>query len=349
VLPPLVLWFVALAFVVLARSIDLRSIDLPPGPLRFGVAFGVPAIICYTFLDRPVRYGLGLAALLLASVFHVGDAGRLEFLRRDFFGVHRVTEDEAAGLRKLFHGNTVHGMESLRPSERGEPLTYYCRSGPIGRLFRQVNESDTPPRRVAVVGLGAGSLVSYARRGQDWTFYEIDPVVVEVAQNQFDFLKDSRKNVNVEAGIVLGDARVRLEQAEGQRYDVLVIDAFNSDLVPVHLLTREALAVYRQRLTNDGILAFHISHRFLDFEPVLAALADDAGLFAYQWLDAAIPEDEGLKGKYPSYWVFMSPSRERAEFVSRGGMWTRMSEPERRYLWTDRYSNLLGIIRRREW
>jgi spermidine synthase len=343
-LPPVVLWLVALAFIVLARSVDL-----PLGPLRFGVAFGVPAVICYTFIDRPVRFGLGLGALLIASVFYVGDAGRPKFLRRDFFGVHRVTEDATAGLRKLFHGNTVHGMESLHLAERDEPLTYYCRSGPIGRLFRQLNDSDTPPRRVAVVGLGAGSLVCYARAGQDWTFYEIDPVVVEVAQTQFSFLKDSRTNVNVEAKMVLGDARLRLEQATGQRYDVLVIDAFNSDSVPVHLLTREALSVYRQRLTNDGILAFHISHRFLDFEPVLAALADDAGLAAYQWLDAAIPEKEGLMGKYPSYWVFMCLSRERSEFVSQAGMWTRASEPERRYLWTDRYSNLFGILRNREW
>jgi hypothetical protein len=110
----------------------------------------------------------------------------------------------------------------------------------------------------------------------------------------------------------------------------------------------EALAVYRQRLTHDGILAFHISHRFLDFEPVLAALADDAGMAAYHWLDAAIPEDESLKGKYPSHWVLMSKSRDRAEFVSRAGMWTPVGEPERHYLWTDHYSNLFGIIRKRE-
>jgi hypothetical protein len=340
VVPALVLWAIALAFVLAARSIDL-----PLGPLRAGLAFGVPAVICYTFIALPGRFALGLAALFLAGVFYTGEDGALVFLRRDFFGVHRVTEDHVAGVRKLFHGKTVHGMERHDPSERDEPLTYYYPLGPIGQVFYVLNNSANPPRRVAVVGLGAGSLAAYARPGQDWTFYEIDPIVVEVAQNYFNFLADSVRNNKAKVRVVLGDGRLRLEQAEGQTYDVLVIDAFNSDSVPIHLLTREALAVYQQCLTDEGVLAFHISNRFLDLELVLAALAHDAGLTAFQWLDNELPEEHRERGRAPSHWVALSRIPDRLPHVAGRGFWRPLSQPEPHYLWTDRYSNLLGIVR----
>ena len=218
-------------------------------------------------------------------------------------------------------------MEHLERWQRDEPLTYYSHSGPIGHLFRKLNDSSAPPRQVAVVGLGAGSLAAYARLGQDWTFYEIDPVVVEIARNYFHFLADSVSSRKAKVNVVIGDGRLRLEEAEGRTYDLLVIDAFNSDSIPTHLLTREAIAAYREHLTDDGILAFHISNRFLDMEPVLATLADDAGLAGCHWFDGEIPDAQRPRGRYPSHWVLLCKSSDRLRQLTRGGFWGLLSRP----------------------
>jgi hypothetical protein len=322
---------------VLAFSARWMPADL--GPLRVGLAFGIPAVLCYTFVDRPVRFGLGIAALLLAGAFYVGEYGNTVYLRRTFFGVHQITRDERGRFLKLVHGNTVHGQQSAGPAVKHEPLTYYHVRSPIGRLFESLNNSSTPPKEVAVAGLGAGSLAYYAQRGQHWTFFEIDPVVEHIARAYFSYLKECDGDVDV----VLGDARLRLEQAQSSRYDVLVIDAFNSDSIPIHLLTREAVATYRKRLADDGIMAFHVSNRHLDLAPVLAAQAETLGLAGYQWLGSSDPAPDS--GKFASHWVLLGRLSPRLDAAIHGGMWTAMARADERYLWTDSYSNLLSVIR----
>jgi hypothetical protein len=157
--------------------------------LSAGLIFGVPLVICYTFSGRPIRFALGIAALFVGGSIYPGVHGEADRRVRSFFGVHRVTRDTEH--RTLVHGNTVHGLQSLDPARRQEPLAYYARSGPIGELLAALSPADPRLKSVAVLGLGAGALAAYAQPGQAWTFYEIDPAVVRIARDDFTFLHDA--------------------------------------------------------------------------------------------------------------------------------------------------------------
>jgi hypothetical protein len=280
-----------------------QSVGLTPGPYSIAAMFALPAILCYTFLERPTRFALGLGALLLASGLYQGVHGRAEVRRRSFFGVHRVTHDPKGLYRLLVHGHTVHGQQSLDPKRAREPLTYYTRKGPIGRLFETLGD-DQRLRNVGVVGLGTGAMACYARPGQRWTFFEIDPEVVDLATNSGLFTYWS--NCAIEPDLILGDGRLSLARRD-DRFGLLVIDAFSSDAIPVHLLTREALDLYRSRLTADGILAFHISNRYVDLEPVLADVG--ASLEPPMWCLSQYDLDPSPEardaGRAPSRWVVL--------------------------------------------
>src|SRR5439155_25787062 len=190
--------------------------------------------LCYVMVDRQLRFGLGLAALFLAGTLYHGVYGRVVFQERSFFGIHRVTQDPDARAHSLVHGNTVHGQQRFGPGERRVGRTYYHASGPMAQVFQMLaKRGDRRP--VAVVGLGAGSLAVYGQPGQELTFYEIDPVVIRIATDPalFTFLQDSPAKIDM----VPGDARLTLAKAPDQRYGLIVIDAFSSDAIPVHLLT----------------------------------------------------------------------------------------------------------------
>ena len=243
------------------------------------IASGLGLYACVTVRRRPVRFTLVVAAVLAATGLAAGPAGRLIYIARSFFGVLRVTNDAERNVHRLFHGSTLHGQQSLDPRLRREPSTYFTRSGPIGQLFEAIEEQLTQPgARVAIVGLGAGTLATYARPGQRWTFYEIDPLVERVARDPrfFTYLEDCQAD-SVE--IVLGDARLQLRSAPDHGYQLIVLDAFSSDSLPVHLISREALALYRAKLATGGVLAFNLSNRYLDLDPVMSRQAQDAGLF----------------------------------------------------------------------
>jgi hypothetical protein len=302
--------------------------------------FAVPAVVCYTFHSRVVMYGLGLGAFLLAGSLYQGVHGSTQYRTRSFFGVHRVTVDRERGYRELVHGNTVHGRQRLDPAQRDIPLTYYHRTGPIGRVF-QVFDGDARLENVGLVGLGAGSLACYAKAGQRWTFYEIDPAVERIAREQFTFLNDSPAKPEV----VLGDARLTLARSE-DRHGLLVVDAFSSDAIPVHLLTREALAVYRSRLSDGGLLAFNISNRYLELEPVLAALAADAQprLVCLSREDRNLSDEERAEGKSPSHWVVLASRAEDVQRLKRAG-WSEAKPRPGLGVWTDGYCNLWGVFR----
>jgi hypothetical protein len=313
-----------------------------PGPLRIGLMFGLPVVVCYTFLERPVRFGLGVGALLLAASLAPGVYGRAEYRVRSFFGVHRVTLDPTGSYRLLVHGNTVHGQQSLIPARRDEPLTYYHRTGPIGRLFAAL-EGDPRLKRVGLVGLGVGALACYARPGQHWTYYEIDPAVIFLARDSgyFTFLKDARAPLD----IVPGDARSTLTRSP-DRFGLIVVDAFTSDAIPVHLLTREALQVYRDHLDDDGILAFNISNRYLDLQPVLAGLAADARppMLCLLREDLSVSASEKQAGKAPSLWVVLANRRQDVEKLA-GGPWQPTPARPGTPPWTDDYANPLGVLK----
>ncbi len=320
-----------------------QHLEVPAGAISLGVMFAVPVFLCYTFLERPWRFGLGMGAILLASGLYQGVHGRTETRMRSFFGVHRVTVDVTGSFRVLVHGNTVHGMQSLDPAKSRVPTSYYHPSGPAGQVFKSL-ANDERLKKVGLLGLGAGGLTCYADKGQEWTYFEIDPAVIYLARDSgwFTYLRECPAQLH----IVEGDGRLTLARSE-EEFGLLVVDVFSSDAIPVHLMTREALAIYRQHLTPDGLILVNISNRFLDLAPVLAALARDStpSMLALYQEDLGKSDKEGREGKYPSQWLILAPSLAAAEKVRLRGGWQSLRAPEGPS-WSDDYSNPLGALKR---
>lgn len=322
------------------------ALYLEPGPESLAWMFAAPLVSCYLFYERPLRFGLGIGAILLAASAYDGVYGRTLYRARSFFGVHRVTLDPTGSFRVLVHGDTVHGKQSVDPKRAREPLSYYYRTGPIGQAFEALH-GDERLQRVGVVGLGTGALACYAEPGQHWTFYEIDPAVVTIARDsgQFSFFTGGP----VQPALVLGDARLKLARSTEQ-YGLLVLDAFSSDAIPVHLLTREALQIYRDHLSADGILAFNISSRYFDLEGVLANLAGRAEppLICMAQKDLVLGISEKELGKSPSHWVVMAQRREALAKLIQRHSWQKVSASLDRPVWTDDYCNLLSVLKWKE-
>jgi hypothetical protein len=314
------------------------------GPLSTTVLFGIPAVICFSFSRRPLRFALGVGAILWAGTFYLSGEGQVLYTERSFFGVHRVTRDRDNKYNLIVHGGIVHGQQSLDPKRRREPMAYYFRTGPIGQMFSTFT-GDYAKKNIAVVGLGAGGLAAYAQRGENWTFYEIDPVVEYIAREPkyFSYLQDAPANMKV----ILGDGRLQLEEAPDGAYDLLILDAFSSDALPMHLITREALHLYVRKLSPRGVLVFNTSNLHLELEPVLGNLAKDAGLATLfendTFVDAAMERDMKL-GKTPSRWTLMA--REKSHFgpLATDKRWRpARTRPDMR-VWTDDYSSLLSVF-----
>ncbi len=315
----------------------------PQEDLHPKLAFGLAGLVCYAFKDRPVRFGLGLGAVLLVAGTYTSSYGRVLYQHRSYFGVLRVAYVASGNFNRLIHGHTLHGQQSLDPERRLEPLTYYHRTGPIGQVFEVLRTRD-PGSDVALVGLGAGSLACYAEAGQRMTFFEIDPVVAKIARDRryFTFLDDSR---TASIAVVLGDARLRLNDAPDHAYGLIVLDAFSSDAIPTHLLTREALQLYRAKLGEDGILAFHISNKWIDLAPILGALARDAGLQCLVRRDLDISPAEARCGKEPSIWAVMAASQADLGSLSNDSRWTRPQVRPSEAVWTDDFSSIIEHLR----
>ncbi len=326
----------AVALVTVALILLVPTRQLTPRWLGAGLVYGSPLIATFFAIKRPSRFGLCLCAVVLAAAVFGGRESLLHH-ERSFFGVLRVTRNPEDRVNQLFHGTTLHGQQSLDPARRHEPLTYYHRTGPIGQVFAAFSGPDAKPR-VALVGLGTGSLATYGEPGQRLTFYEIDPAVVRIARNPrgFTFLRDSRARIDV----VLGDARLRLAEAPAGAYGLLVVDAFSSDAIPVHLITREALRLYAAKLAPRGVMAFHISNRFVDLEPVLAELARDAGLTARIEHDGADP----AAGKQGSIWVVMARAEGDFGILTQDARWQPLAERPGTAVWTDDFSNLVSVL-----
>ena len=310
-------------------------------PLSQGFMFGVPAILCYSFSTRPLRFGLGLGALLLASSFYTQGAGSVLHRQRTFFGVHSILVDSQERYHLLSHGGTLHGRQSLDPSRECEPLTYYHTTGPLGQLFAAL-EGQTARWRVAAVGLGAGSIASYRRPGQEWTFYEVDPTVVQLARDPRFFTYLSKCSTNIE--VVLGDARLSLAREASNQFDLLVLDAYNSDSVPIHLITQEALQLYLDKITDRGLIIFHISNQYLDLTLVVANLAQELGLVGFLKNDLFLSEQEKLLGKEPSQWAIMARHLEDLGDLIDDPGWQRL-EGSGGPVWTDSYSSIFRVLK----
>jgi hypothetical protein len=331
------LFTVAVAVAVLA----VRSTRFQADTIIGTSLFAVPALICYLFSQRPLRFAMGVAGLLLIGRLYDTDHGRVIDAERSFFGVHRVEVDSSDRYHLLFNGQTLHGIQSLDSERRHEPLVYYERSGPVGQVL--FNYGRERSEVIAVVGLGAGTLACYAQPGQQWTFFEIDPTVLKLASDRqyFTYLGDSA----APARIVLGDARLSLAAEPDRKYDLLILDAYSSDAIPIHLVTREALALYLRKLAPGGRLAFHISNVHLDLEPVLADLARDAGVACLTREDANILPQELASGKAASTWLVMARSEADLAALARDSRWRPGRGRDQPVIWTDDYSSLLSILR----
>lgn len=423
------------------------------------LTYAVPCILCFVFIDKPIRFGLCVGAVLLAASIRDSRSSGIIESDRSFFGILRVEHSHAGdgatppqrlfsyefegdeiyyinygfSFYKLMHGTTLHGMQGIEPNAmtqelsdplymgnwsradtqlwlaqarmrdqirmlsasngwdallltgmreawdfRQEPLTYYHRTGPVGEIFREFRRKN-PLGDVAMVGLGTGSAAAYALPGQKMTFYEIDPTVIDMVEKPrlmnpkehekgakpiygpFTYIDDARKR-GAEIEFILGDARLKLEEDDSRKYDLLLVDAFSSDSIPIHLLTIEAIELYKQRLNPGGILALHISNRYIDLEPVVGRLAVEADLTARIWSDS---KDGAYPGKTASSWVILTENPERFSDsiiankaderfgAIAGGFvyyqyipeWWFLRTPKDTPLWTDNYSDVISAIR----
>jgi hypothetical protein len=324
------------AFVSMLQFPD-HPMDMP----RMLVTFAPPVVACLFFARRPVRFSLGVGAILLASLLYAGGKGDTIYTERTFFGVNRVAI-YMGDHHVLFHGTTLHGAQSLEPAHRRDPLTYYYRSGPVGQVFAEFS-GEKAKHSVAVVGLGGGSTACYYQPGQAWTFYEIDPAVVRLARNPkyFTLLDDCAP----EARIVLGDARLELASAAPHEYDLMILDAYSSDAIPVHLITKEALKLYLDKLAPDGVLVFHLTNRHLDLVTVVGNLAQDAGLVSLVQGDVDLDPDEASRAKMVSQWAVMAHTKEDLGALADDPRWVPPPIRRNTSVWTDDFNNLLSVLR----
>ena len=312
--------------------------------LGIGLAvLGALAALRYAALGRIARYA-SLAVLLGVTGCAVYDGlshhKDVRLATRSFYGVLRVKEYGSGGdthLRRLVHGTIMHGEQYMQGEKRAMLTTYYAESSGIGAAIRA---KQGGPLRVGVIGLGTGTIAAYGRRGDVFRFYDIDARVIDIARSEFSYLADSAAAVE----LALGDARLVLEREPAQAFDVLAVDAFSSDAIPVHLITREALGTYLGHVKRDGIVAFHVSNRFLDLIPVVARLAKEYGAAAMLVTDD--PEDEDSDGRSRSDWVLVSrdPRVFDNDAIVDAGAAALPDRPQWR-TWTDDYSNLIQILK----
>ena len=308
------------------------------------VVVGLLAALRFAALGRIPGF-VSLAVLLGATAAAAYDGLRhyedVRLSERGFYGVLRVKEYGSPGdpghLRRLVHGAIMHGEQYMDDARRSIPTTYYTETSGIAAAIESRGQR---PLRVGVVGLGTGTIAAYGKKGDVYRFYDVDPRVMDIARNEFTYLADSHAEIE----LALGDARLTLEREAPQRFDVLAVDAFSSDAIPVHLITREALGVYLRHVRPDGIVAFHVSNRFLDLIPVVARLAKENGAHAVLVNDDPDDEDDSLRSR--SDWVLVS--RDAATLkqpaIVDAGAKPAEDRPEWR-TWTDDYSNLVQILK----
>lgn len=307
------------------------------GKVENGLVLLVPLAICFLFtFRRPFVFALSLAALMFASIPYTNARVQTLTTERNFFGVWRVTTSETEDFRRLYHGSTVHGVQLNDSVRKCEATSYYHRSGPLGQVF-DVYNSKPANLPVAATGLGSGTIGTYSLQGQEWDFYDIDPAIVRIASepSYFTFISDCTKG---KYRMILGDARLKLREAPAGRYGLLIMDAFSSDSVPAHLLTTEAMDLYLNKISDDGMIAFHISNRYLNLEPLLSGLSKRAGLSAFIRRDL----ERGLDGKYPSVWVVMARRDADLGSIPSDDRWNRVQGD---IVWTDDFSNILSLLK----
>ncbi|MFL5329128.1 MAG: spermidine synthase [Gemmataceae bacterium] len=373
------------------------------------LCYGIPILIVFAFVERPLRFGLSVAAICFAAtanLYQLESTDAFPFVKvsspddvklrsRSFFGVLKVTQEPShpAAIENMYyrlvHGTTLHGMqrrevvadqatdlmhwmfnnqseaqayyediwtkagspEAARKILQEEPLTYYHRRGPAGEVFSltPAGQSNKP---VAFIGFGTGSLCAYAKPEQAVTIYEIDPAVRRISTNPeyFSYYSAAEKR-GAKLNMIMGDARLRIEEAAPNTFAVIAVDAFSSDSIPIHLLTKEAIQLYFSKLAPDGVLALHVSNRYLELDKIVARLAEDLGKSAYQWKDQDEWSDGNCAVKSRSNWIVLVNKPEHAGVLLKGTKveeegikWGKMTADPAVPLWTDDFSNILSVM-----
>ena len=324
--------------IILAMLVgQLRAVS---STIKVLIVLGVPLILINHFLrERPVRFALGLCAVMLASIYFTAGTDRTLHVVRNFFGTTRVTTNAKGRINSLHSGNTIHGRQFVDQSRRCEPLSYHHENGPLGQVMAVFNAAPANGR-VAVIGIGVGAMASYSKPAQQWTFYEINPDVTNVARNSqyFSYLQGCTSG---SLSVVEGDARLNLQNEEGH-YGLIVLDAFSSDAIPVHFVTQQALDLYLSKLAAGGLLAFHVSSRSLNLNSILADLAESRNLICIGFDDS---KPSSFEGKDPSQWVVMARSAPEISYLTINSQWQRLNGRKGTRVWSDEFSNILEAIR----
>ncbi len=321
----------------------VRQTSMEPYQLWMIVVFGIPLFVSYLFVKRPVRFALAIGAIFLAGSLFPDIYGKVLKSERNFFGCLQVTTDASGPFHRLFYGTTQHGLQFVTPERSREPLAYYHRTGPFGEIFRAYR---TKPdcRSVGVIGLGIGSMLAYSTPGQYWTFYEIDPAVICIARDSryFTYCRDAEA---ARIDIIPGDARLNLEKALPESFSLLVVDAFNSDAIPVHLITLEAFRLYESKLAAGGMLAINLTNKNLDLRKVIADIAGQLNLFCVFRLDGEVnPDDDATRGKFRSLWAVLVRQPADLGPIIRGQDWRVLPADLNRRPWTDDFSNIVSVL-----
>ena len=328
-------WWLRPAIAAALTLVSLKSPGVDLTVAKVWVMMGVAIVVAFSLSEHPRRLGVAVAGMLAIYV-GIGGQGFANVVHasRTFFGTYRVASDAERRSYTLFHGTTIHGRQNVSSDE---PLTYYHRRSPIAQVFDSRAEGSM--KAIGAVGLGTGTLAAYAQPGQRWMFYEIDPEVERIARDTRYFTHLRRCGERCQ--VVIGDARLSLKQRP-ETHDVIVLDAFSSDAIPIHLLTREAVELYLSRLNPDGVLAIHISNNHLDLAPVVAEVMSDLGLVGRVQFQPG-PKDLS-SGVFGSQWSVLARSDGALGPLAHDKRWVPLQRRNAR-TWTDDFSNIWSTIR----
>jgi hypothetical protein len=322
-------------------AVGLVAPRVLPAYYELGIGCVIVALLAACVIERKALVAGALGLALICAYFLAmqinDDFEDARTIERSFYGSLRTVdmhdEDPAKDVRALYHGAIKHGEQYLAADRRFEPTTYY---GPTSGIGLAIAHTKAQGKKVGLIGLGAGTLAAYGREGDVYRFYEINPQIIRIAQTEFTFLHDSRAHID----IVQGDARLSLEKENPQDFDVLAVDAFSGDSIPVHLLTREAISIYLRHMRPEGIIAFHVTNRFLALAPVVQRLAMDHGLHA-----ALIHDDAVGSALHRTDWVLVT----RDERVLQHDEIQRATRPISQIpglgIWTDDFNNLFNVLK----
>lgn len=336
----------ALVALVLALQATLGWQIVPQISNHLTFAVAAVSAIGVAFMADRLKLAFLIALGLVLIRLYPGDEGRTETVR-SFYGVHKVGDYGTHHV--LMHGTTIHGAQKWRDpatmtpvTERPEPISYYHPDGGIGQAINAIRARKGAPLKVAAIGLGSGTLTCHSQPGESWRFFEIDQTIVDIAKDPRRFTFVSRCMPDLQP--VMGDARLTFAKEPDGSYDLIIIDAYSSDAIPIHLATQEAMAIYKQKLAPQGAVMVHVSNRHLELASVIVGIADANGLRAWTY-----DEDLNREGEYIFSTEVVLAAREEADVgtIASNSKWTLTEPEESERVWTDDYSNIIGAVWRR--